>query len=76
MLLPLLLFLVVRALSPFLIKLKKKNSYLFGGERKQGTGGERGTGRGTGGQRIRSGLCADSGQPDAGLELTNHENMT
>ena len=35
--------------------------------------GEPESGRGTerGGQRIRSGLCADSREPGAGLELTN-----
>ena len=27
-------------------------------------------------QRIRSGLCADSGQPYGGLELTNWEIVT
>ena len=29
-----------------------------------------------GGQRIQSRLCTDSREPDAGLELTNHEMMT
>ena len=34
-------------------------------------------GRGLGGrQRIPSRLCADSREPDAGLELTNRETMT
>ena len=28
---------------------------------------------GVGGQRIRSGLCIDSSEPDARLELRNHE---
>ena len=28
------------------------------------------------GDRIQTGLCAESGQPDAGLELTNCDNMT
>ena len=28
------------------------------------------------GQRIRGGLCTDSREPDAGLELTNHEMAT
>ena len=32
--------------------------------------------RDRGGQRIRSLLCADNRQPDAGLELTNREIMT
>ena len=36
--------------------------------------GERGRERG--GQRIWSGLCADSSEPDSGLELTNYEIMT
>ena len=35
--------------------------------------GKRGAG---GGQRIQRGLCADSRQPDMGLELTNREIMT
>ena len=30
----------------------------------------------TRGQRIQSRLCTDSREPDAGLELTNHEIMT
>ena len=33
-------------------------------------------GRGRGRQRIQSGLCTDSREPDAGLELRNHEIMT
>ena len=36
---------------------------------------ERETSRG-GAERIRSGLCADSREPDAGLELTNREMVT
>ena len=31
---------------------------------------------GGGGQRIRSGLCTDSREPDVGLKLMNHEIMT
>ena len=40
--------------------------------------GEQGRGRERGGrkQRIQSGLCADSREPDSGLELTNRETMT
>ena len=37
-------------------------------ESKRGRGGE--------GQRLRSRLCADSTEPDEGLELTNREIMT
>ena len=33
-------------------------------------------GQGEGGQRILSRLCADSREPDAGLELRNREIMT
>ena len=33
-------------------------------------------GRERGGQRIQSGLWADSREPDAGLKLGNHEIMT
>ena len=29
-----------------------------------------------GGQKVQSGLCADSREPDVGLELMNHEIMT
>ena len=35
-----------------------------------------GRGRDRGEQRIQSGLCADSRESDAGLELTSHEIMT
>ena len=56
-------------------------SYLFIYLRvnKQGRGGERervGKGWREMGQRIQSGLCADSRKLDAGLELTNCEIMT
>ena len=37
------------------------------GESTSRGGAERGT------QRMESGLCADSREPDVGLELTNHE---
>ena len=37
---------------------------------------ERGRGRERGGQKIWSGLCVDSREPDVGLELTNCEIMT
>ena len=37
---------------------------------------ERGRGRERGGQRICSRLCAESREPDVGLELTNREIMT
>ena len=50
-------------------KLYFLNFYLF--LRKSGGGG-----REREGQRIQSGLCADSRQPDVGLELTNHEITT
>ena len=33
-------------------------------------------GRELGGQRIQNGLCVDSRDPDAGLELMNYEIMT
>ena len=33
-------------------------------------------GRDREGQRIRSGICTDSPEPDAGLQLTNHEIVT
>ena len=33
-------------------------------------------GRGRGGERIQSRVCADSNEPDVGLELTNCEIMT
>ena len=35
-----------------------------------------GEGQREGGQRIRSGFCADSGEPYVGLELTNREIKT
>ena len=41
------------------------NVYLFLREREQGRGREREE------QRLRSRLCADSREPDVGLELTN-----
>ena len=41
--------------------------------RASNAGGESGGGVGGVGQRIRSRLCADSREPDMGLELTNHE---
>ena len=37
---------------------------------------EREVGRERGRQRIQSRLCAESGEPDAGLELMSHEIMT
>ena len=37
---------------------------------------ELGMGRERGRQRIPSRLCADSKEPNTGLELTNHEIMT
>ena len=41
--------------------------YLFLGECKQERGG---------GQRIRGGVCADSSEPEVGLEITNREIVT
>ena len=41
-------------------------------EQEQEEKGQRERGR----QRIQSGLCADSREPDVGLELTNREIMT
>ena len=46
--------------------------YFWEGEREK----EEGTGREREGQRIWSSLCADSREPDAGLELMNPEVMT
>ena len=51
------------------------NVYLFLKERectRTGGGGAGGGGK----QRIQSGLCADSSEPDVGLELMNREIMT
>ena len=45
-------------------------------ERARARKGEWGRGRERGRQRIRSRLCADSREPDVGLELTNCEFMT
>ena len=44
--------------------------FIFERESTSGTGAERE------GDRARSGLCADSSEPDEGLELVNREIMT
>ena len=49
----------------------KTNAYLFLRECKLG-----GVGTERGGQKMRCGLCTDSGEPHARLELTNCEIMT
>ena len=46
--------------------------FIFEGESES----EQGRGREKGRQRIQSGLCTDSGEPDAGLELMNREIVT
>ena len=51
------------------------NVYLFLREREKGQRVSRG-GTERGGQRIRSGLCAESREPDVGLKLTNLKIMT
>ena len=50
-------------------------SFLFERERERGTSAS-GGGAERGGQRIPSRLCADSSEPDVGLELRNREIVT
>ena len=52
------------------------NVYLFLRERERESTSMSWRGAGRGGQRIQSGLCADSTEPDAGLELMNCEIVT
>ena len=50
--------------------------FIFERERERASAHMWGRGRERGGQRIQSRLCADRGEPGAGLKPTNREIMT